>query len=727
MRKGTVAVVGAVAATVGVGLVLELLHEYTTPPISLLMLPILAAAYVGRLPAGFAATITAATFAFLALIDQDASVAWIRPLALIVVGVSMSFAIDALHRARLRADAERRDAIESKHRFSRLFHASPVALCLSRLDNGKVSEVNVAYTNLFCLAASQVLGRTPIEAGLVVDAGSREALFEKMRAQGWIRDEELRVDTRGGPRDLLVSSQVIELEGDKYSLATFIDVTERRRAEGDARESQQRFRELAENVEEVFFVGALDGSHIQYMSPAYERMYGRSLAALERDPLDWLNAIHIDDRARMKSLFDEPIEAHLDARFRVVLGNGSIRNLRTTVFPIRDASGRVVRIAGVSTDVTKWLELEEQVRQSQKLESLGLLAGGVAHDFNNILAVIGSNVGMLGEGVAPADAELVDEVEKAVTRGASLTRQLLAFSRRQVIEPIVLDLNAVVEDTRKMLRRMVGEDVRLSCSLDPDLHRTTMDPGAMVQVLMNLAVNARDAMPTGGALTMVTRNRGADVVLEVADTGCGMSRELVSRIFEPFFTTKGVGKGTGLGLSVVHGIVQQAGGRIEVNSTVGVGTTFSIALPAVDVTAAASAIEPVVECAGSETILLVDDDDFVRVSAARALRSKGYAVLEAEDGSEALAVFAQHEASVALLVTDVVMPGMDGRQLAEAVRARQPALPVLFTSGYTDDAILRHGIKHDEVSFLEKPFRCRQLASRVRRLLDLDAQQARVA
>ena len=520
MRRGRVAlqVLGAVIATSGVALIVQALNAYTAPPISLLMIPIIVAVYFGRLPSGLAATATGAVWTTVAA-DDGASLVWLRPVTLLVVGVTMSLAIEALHRSRMQTEAERRDALDSKNRFSRVFYSSPTAMCLSRLDDGTVAEINAAYSSLFGPTPSQVVGRTPQAAGVLFQDGRREALFDKMRVQGWIRDEEVVVETRFGRREIAVSSQVVELGGVQYSVATFLDMTERRRAEREASESQARLRELAENVQEVFFVFSADGKKVEYMSPAYERVFGRSLAKLDREPLDWVQSVHHDDRPRLLALLGKPLETRHDDSFRIVLSDGTVRTLKTTFFPIRDANNAVVRVGGVSSDVTQELELEEQVRQSQKLESLGLLAGGVAHDFNNILAVIGSNVGMLGEVVPAGDADLVDEIEKAVTRGAGLTRQLLAFSRRQVIEPVVLDVNKVVEETRKMLRRMVGEDVRLSCSLDPELHPVVMDAGALVQVMMNLAVNARDAMPRGGDLTMTTRNVGNDVVLEVADTG----------------------------------------------------------------------------------------------------------------------------------------------------------------------------------------------------------------
>jgi signal transduction histidine kinase len=367
--------------------------------------------------------------------------------------------------------------------------------------------------------------------------------------------------------------------------------------------------------------------------------------------------------------------------------------------------------------------LEEQVRETQKLEPLGLLAGGIAHDFNNILAVIGSSVGLLEEdGPDPDTAELLHEVQRAVARGAALTQQLLAFSRKQAAQPVILDLNGAIADTRKMLARMVGEDVAITTSLAPDLAPVCVDPGGVVQILMNLAVNARDAMPHGGQLAISTRNTrasgGPEVVLAIADTGCGMTEETRRRAFEPLFTTKAVGRGTGLGLSVVRGIVESAGGRIEVVSELGRGTTIQIALPAAD-----APVDPRDQAAlealtGVETVVFVDDDVHVRAVAARALRSRGYQVIEAGDGAEALALLRSATDRIDLLVTDVVMPGLNGRELGAAALAARPSLRVLYTSGYTLDELARTGLDRAAVAFLEKPYDVRRLASRVRALLD---------
>ncbi|MEO8699462.1 MAG: ATP-binding protein [Kofleriaceae bacterium] len=482
-----------------------------------------------------------------------------------------------------------------------------------------------------------------------------------------------------------------------------------------ARTSDERFRQLAENIHEVFWLSDPAGTTMLYVSPAYERIFGRSCTSLYTDPRDWQRTLHPEDRDRMIAFASAATAEVRQATFRIVR-DGRARSIHTSVFPVRDAVGAVIRVAGVSEDITEKLELEEQVRQTQKLESLGLLAGGVAHDFNNVLAAIGANAGMLAEAIPTSDEnrELVDDIQHAVDRASSLTRQLLAFSRRQIADPIVLDLNAAIADTRKMLRRMVGEDIVITTSLEPELGCARIDPGYFVQILMNLVVNARDAMPRGGTLSITTRNLGTDVVVEVSDTGTGMPADVKARVFEPFFTTKGVGKGTGLGLSVVHGIVQQANGRIEIDSVVGSGTTIRVVFPAANAPADAIADVAIMAAHGVEKIVLVDDDVFVRRSTSRALRARGYTVLEAADGNAALRLL---DRDVDLLVTDVVMPGMDGRELVEMARAKRPSLKVLYVSGYTDDAVVSH-LGDTKVMLLEKPFHGHALAGKVRTILD---------
>jgi two-component system cell cycle sensor histidine kinase/response regulator CckA len=379
---------------------------------------------------------------------------------------------------------------------------------------------------------------------------------------------------------------------------------------------------------------------------------------------------------------------------------------------------------------------EEQLRQSQKLESVGQLAGGIAHDFNNLLTVINGNSDLLLRRLDDEkQRERVEEIKRAGERAAQLTRQLLAFSRKQILQPVVLDLNHVVPDVGKMLRRLIGEGIDLITALDPGLGQVDADPGQIEQVLMNLAINARDAMPKGGKLTIQTANvyldesyvrthaavkPGPYVMLAVSDTGHGMDAETQARIFEPFFTTKEKGKGTGLGLSTVYGIVKQSGGNICVYSEVGRGTTFKIYLPCVG-----EAAEPHAQAApqsitpqGVETVLLVEDDEIVRKLAREILELNGYGVLTAADGGEALSLCEHHEGPIHLLLTDVVMPQMSGREVAERATALRPAMKVLYMSGYTDDSIIHHGVLDAGVAFLEKPFTPDAMARKVREVLD---------
>ena len=404
---------------------------------------------------------------------------------------------------------------------------------------------------------------------------------------------------------------------------------------------------------------------------------------------------------------------------------------------LRDDAGRPRGKLLIDTDVTEKKKLEAQLLHAQRMEGIGQLAGGVAHDFNNLLTIISGYSEILLAGLRPGDRsyDLLREIHRAGDRAASLTRQLLAFSRKQILAPKVLDLNALVAEAEKMLGRLIGEDVALAAVLDPALGKVKADPGQIEQILVNLAVNARDAMPTGGHITVETRNveleesytRGHEdvrpgpyVLLTVTDTGCGMDEATRVRIFEPFFTTKEVGKGTGLGLSTVFGIVKQSGGHIAVYSEPGRGTTFKIYLPRVvetepaDASAAASYRMP----RGTETILLAEDEGAARAMVRMALEGQGYTVLEAGDGEEAARLFRQHPGPVHLLLTDVVMPRMSGRQLAELAVGLRPQTKVLYVSGYTDDAVIRHGVVQAGVPFLQKPFTLAALARKVREVLD---------
>jgi len=402
----------------------------------------------------------------------------------------------------------------------------------------------------------------------------------------------------------------------------------------------------------------------------------------------------------------------------------------------RDPVDRSDYFIAVLQDITARKLLEQELLHAQRMEGVGQLAGGIAHDFNNLLTVISGRSEMVLFRLTPADPlrRDLDLIHKTAARAAALTRQLLAFSRKQVLQPRVFDLNELVGSSTSLLKRLIGEDIELTFVPGADAGRVRVDPGQLEQVIVNLAVNARDAMPEGGRLTVETASAalpadyaalhvdvapGSYVMLAVSDTGIGMDHALQARIFEPFFTTKGPGKGTGLGLATVYGIVKQSGGHVRVYSEPGRGTVFKIYLPRTDApTELAAAAAPGAVPGGTETVLLVEDEHEVRGLAVEVLEGLGYTVLEAAGPGDATLIAERHAGLIDLLLTDVVMPGMGGRALASRVTAARPETKVLFMSGYTDDAIVRHGVLEPGMSFLEKPFTSQALALKVREVLD---------
>jgi two-component system, cell cycle sensor histidine kinase and response regulator CckA len=678
-------------------------------------------------------------------------------------------------------------------------------------------------------------------------------------------DAELDVAAmRAGAADFLVKAELTPLLLER-SLRYAVQQS---RSERALRESEERFRQLAENIGAVFWLHETATGRTLYVSPAFERIWGRPAEELYRDPAVWRGSLHPDDAAAAAEFTDgHPYERE----YRIVRPDGTVRWIMDRGFPIRDGQGRVYRTAGIAEDVTErkeaqaalvqreahfrslienaqdlitivdarcviryhspslerllgwsaaeldgrlalelahpddvdglretfaallarsdataereyrvatrdggWKRLEtrarnllhdpavggivlnsqdvtdrrqaeeglrlseEQLRQSQKMEAVGRLAGGVAHDFNNLLTAIQGNVEMLLLEVPHAGAMRDDlmEIKRASTRAASLTRQLLAFSRKQMLAPKVLDLNAVVREMERMLGRVIGEDVQLVTVLHA-VHAAVMaDPGQLEQVVLNLAVNARDAMPRGGTLRIETRevvlseteaqrypyrvDPGAYVRLAVSDTGTGMPPEVLARVFEPFFTTREPGKGTGLGLSTVYGIVKQSGGYVWAESEEGRGSTFRVYLPRVNAEPerAEPHPEPAAERGGAGVVLLVEDEEGVRSLSRRILERRGYTVLAARDAAEARRLFAGNGSRVDLLLTDVVMPHESGRELAEALLPLQPDLRVVFMSGYTDDALIRHGVLEDRFRLLEKPFAPEGLVRVVREALE---------
>ncbi|HTJ45720.1 MAG TPA: PAS domain S-box protein [Kofleriaceae bacterium] len=712
------------------------------PPMSLGLLAVVASAYAGGQGAGLLAVIFTAVgsawFVFHVSQAPDAVGHW---LAAIGGGLAVSWASGRLHahaarqrEARDRAEQALEGEIASRERhveatrrssevlFELAFNASPVAKCITNVATGEYVAVNEAYERLVGYDRDELVGHSSRELG-ILRPGVREELVRMLVDARTVRALDIDVRTKGGEtRRLLTNAELIRIGGVEHMLVASVDITERLVAEAKARERDARFCQLAESVREVFYLYDRETEELLYCNHAYEQIWGQPLAELYERPTSWIDSVHPDDRDRARAMWAHDPAQPYAGSYRILAPDGGVRWIEARHFPVHDPDGKVVRVAGIADDVTERRRLEDQLAQGQKLESVGLLAGGVAHDFNNVLTIVLTCAELLRREAGDAQRELVDDILQAVTRATSLTRQLLVFSRRDVVEPRVLDLNAQVVDAEKMLRRLIGEDVVLATALAPVLGRVRIDPNQLMQALMNLVVNARDAMPRGGNLTISTSDVIEDdhrcAVIRVTDTGEGMSPEVQARVFEPFYTTKAPGRGTGMGLSVTHGIVHQAGGTIGLESAVGAGTTFTICLPCVaDASGESSTDHPAIELGGGDTALVVEDADDVRKATARALEACGFRVLAASCAADGLALLARHP-EIRVLITDVVMPGMDGRELAEEAARLAPSLSIVFTSGYTDDAILRHGVARKEVAFVQKPFTPAVLVRKVREVLD---------
>ncbi len=628
---------------------------------------------------------------------------------------------------------------ESEERLRMIFEHAAVGIARISLD-GKWLMVNQRLCDIVSYTQAELLERTFWEMTPDEDLdgsfAGREALLAGESETCALEKRYVRKD--GSLVWLHVSvSLVRDASGDPESFLSVIeDISERKQAE----QALVRLATAVEQAGESIVITDTDGT-IQYVNPAFERTTGYA-----RDEIIGQNPRVLKSEKQDSAFYGDLWETiqrgdvwtgHFTNRKK----DGSLYEEEATISPVRDASGNVVNFVAVKRDVTKEVGLENQLMQAQKMEAVGQLAGGIAHDFNNLLtAVIGySQLALRNLGDRDPLRADICEIEKAGLRAAELTGQLLAFSRKQVFQPKKLALNALVTDLQKMLRRLIGEDIELAALLDLELGTVKADPGQLQQVIMNLIVNARDAMPEGGKLTIETANvdldsdyaaqhfeviPGAYCMLAISDNGFGMDEETRSHIFEPFFTTKGLGRGTGLGLSTVYGIVKQSGGHISVYSEPGHGTTFQIYLPRVVELAEDEDLrrEPLSLPNGDETLLLVEDEAAVRELAARVLREYGYTVLEASDPSQALRAIDEHSADeVQLLVTDVVMPQMSGRDLAEHLAPLRPDMRVLYVSGYTDRAIVHHGVLDEGTPFLQKPFTAEALVSKVREVLDAGA------
>jgi len=496
---------------------------------------------------------------------------------------------------------------------------------------------------------------------------------------------------------------------------------------------------LNENGRDVFWLADPPISKLFYVSPSYESVWGQPLDLLYRNPSSRLEAIDPQDRPQVLASIQKAAISGYSAEYRILRPDGSMRWIWDRAFPIRDEKGIIAQVAGIAEDVTERKRLEDELRQSHKMEAVGRLAGGIAHDFNNLLTVITgySDLLLTTSGLPESARDMVGHIKKSGDRAACLTRQLLAFSRRQMLVPEVIDLNALIESLSEMLRRVIGEDIELELLLDPTLGPVTADPGQVQQVLMNLVVNARDAMPLGGKLTIETANidwneelqrrhadakPGALALLSVADNGAGISANVKEHLFEPFFTTKEVGKGTGLGLSTVYGIIKQSNGLIEVQSEAGQGACFKVYLPRGAASPRRRSREKSTRESKPthETVLVVEDEDLVRSMACTLLQGAGYTVLEGRNGVDALEVSKKHDGPIHLLLSDVVMPRMSGQTLFQKLGPKRPEMKVLFTSGYTDSALLRHGMTDVPAAILLKPFSPEALLTHVRETLSQD-------
>ncbi len=489
------------------------------------------------------------------------------------------------------------------------------------------------------------------------------------------------------------------------------------------------------NVSESLSVFDLNGNII-FVNESFVKTYG-----YEKEELigQSINKFHPSTNPRQifKPIIEKTLKENWEGELTAKRKSGDLFSIYIRTSPVMDENGKPIVIIGVARDITEKKILEDQLRQSQKMEAIGQLAGGIAHDFNNLLTVIEGYTELLFSSILETEPayNFTKQIKKASDRATALTRQLLAFSRRQILQPKNIDLNALVTEMGVLLKRLIGEDIELSTVLNPEIGAIKADRSQMEQVLMNLAVNARDAMPDGGQLIIETSKvtldaqfewhhsgllKGNYVVLSITDTGIGMDEETKEHVFEPFFTTKEKAKGTGLGLATVYGIVKQSGGHIWVDSEKGKGTTFKIYLPMIKRKKTSQDTDaPVSENkAGNETILVVEDEFMVRELVCDSLKNSGYTILEASNGKEAIEMFNKNSKKIDLILTDVIMPAMSGRKMVELLQKKHPGINALYMSGYTDDAIIKHGVLEPGMAYIQKPFSPKALIQKVQEVLE---------
>jgi PAS domain S-box-containing protein len=636
---------------------------------------------------------------------------------------------------RRRADAR---LLESEARFRATFEQAAVGVAHVTLE-GRFMWVNNEFCRMTGYDADELRALTYQALTAPEDqAESEEARQALLEGAQRVYAAEKRYQRKDGTLLWVnvVTTPLCSEDGNPlYFITVIVDITDRKQATEALQLRDRAIQELSQGI--LIRSAKRPDCPIIYASHGFARMTGYAEEEVIGRPPQLLQGPGTDP-ATTQALLDA-LAAGQACSVEILhyRKDGTSFWDEVSLNPVRDDTGAVIHFVGIHNDVTERRRLEEQLRQAQKMEAVGRLAGGIAHDFNNLLTIICGCSDLLVRlpSLTDDDRELVREIYAAGERAAALTRQLLGFSRRSVLQPRVVDLNELVRESGKMLRRLIGEDIDLALALGADLRPVKVDPGQLDQVLMNLAVNARDAMPRGGRLTIETANvtitddyaashvqtaAGPHVMLAVTDTGVGMTPDVMAHIFEPFYTTKGVDQGTGLGLSMVLGVVQQSGGGIHVYSEPNVGTSFKIYLPVTtEAEAGVHVASTPARARGSETVLLVEDEPSVRALASRTLEMHGYRVLQASDGKDALDVAGRHgDGAIDLVLSDVVMPNLSGPELVARLRARFPHLKVLFMSGYTDEAVVRHGLLDAQVSFVQKPYTPSDLAQRVRKVLD---------
>jgi PAS domain S-box-containing protein len=609
---------------------------------------------------------------------------------------------------------------ESEQRFRALSEAAREAVLIN--ENGIIREANHALLTLVGYSRDELIGQNGVDLFLAPE--SRAAVLASIRSPGIGGTSEITLITKTGERRLVESSsEAIVYQGRPMRVVTMQDLTARRTVEAALHESDERLRSAMNAARMGSWDWLIEQDEISW-SPQMFGVFGVPEASFDRKFSSYLALVHPDDRERAQHDVEACLRGEseeLAFEHRVQGSDGVLRWVEHRGRTLRDSAGKAVRMTGTSMDTTRRHELEEQLMHSQRMEATGRLAGGIAHDFNNLLTVIMSysELGRFALEPSHPSFEALEQINVAAQRAAALTRQLLIFARKEVVDPKVIDLNQLVQNVAKLLHRVVGEDVVLTIDLFPGSAPVMIDPVQCEQLLMNLAVNARDAMPSGGSLRIRTAIEAATVRMSVHDTGLGMPESVQVRAFEPFFTTKDPGKGTGLGLSTCLAIVRNAGGTIAIESQIGRGTAFHVALPRAEHDAdAASQQRPSLMPRGDETVLLIEDDAVVRQLTARILRRQGYTVLVATQANEALELAADHSTRIDLFLSDVVMPGESGPSVIERLSAARPSTKVLFVSGYPGDDISRRGVDEGSFRFLAKPYSSEQLVQRVRQVLD---------